>query len=238
MRTLYLTLMMLTACSSQTSKPQDLSGKAFVFAREGSTEVVKLTSPKDGLTAVTVCMRVFTDLTRNHALFSLATPSKANAFLLFYMHRDANGDQMEIIVQNTVKYYPGLSYKRNDWQSVCSTWRADTGVGQVWMDGQPSVPKFIQTGPITGKPIIILGQDQDSYGGKFQESQSFSGMMSDVHMWSRVLSPCEIESYSKGQNLPEQTSGLRGDLINWAALEYQISGNVLVEYKPKCGMLL
>jgi len=230
MRTLYLTVMMLTACcAAPQSKPQDLSGKVLVFAREGSTEVVKLTSPKDSLTAVTVCMRVFTDLTRNHALFSLATPSKTNAFLLFFMHRDADGDQMEIIVQNTVKYYPGLSYKRNTWQSVCATWRADTGVGQVWMDGQPSVPKFIDNGPITGKPIIILGQDQDSYGGKFQDSQSFSGMMSDVHMWSRVLSPCEIESYSKGQNLSSN-----GDLINWAALDYQISGNVLVESKQKC----
>ncbi|KAG7248578.1 hypothetical protein CRUP_008093, partial [Coryphaenoides rupestris] len=37
--------------------------------------------------------------------------------------------------------------------------------------------------------------EQDSHGGGFDAQQTFIGMISDVHMWDFVLSPCEMQRY-------------------------------------------
>ncbi|KAL3060279.1 hypothetical protein OYC64_014775 [Pagothenia borchgrevinki] len=80
---------------------------------------------------------------------------------------------------------------------------------------------------ISGPIIIVLGQDQDSHGGGFDIKQSFVGMMSDVHMWDHVLSPCEIQNYVHHLNFPP------GNVLNWNELEFQIIGRVLIEDKQK-----
>ncbi|KAM6936719.1 serum amyloid P-component-like [Lycodopsis pacificus] len=67
--------------------------------------------------------------------------------------------------------------------------------------------------------------DQDNHGGGFDSKQSFVGMMSEVHMWNYVLSPCEIMRYVDDLNFTP------GNLINWRALEYNSIGRVLIENK-------
>lgn len=73
--------------------------------------------------------------------------------------------------------------------------------------------------------ILQSLQEQDSHGGGFDIKQSFVGMMSDVHMWDYILSPCEIHSYMDDLNFTP------GNVLNWRALEFQISDRVLIEDK-------
>ncbi len=40
--------------------------------------------------------------------------------------------------------------------------------------------------------IMVLGQDQDSVGGKFDEGQSFSGKITEFSLWGRVITQAEI----------------------------------------------
>ena len=40
---------------------------------------------------------------------------------------------------------------------------------------------------------MTLGQDQDSVGGDFDETQSFQGMLANVNIWDYVLSNTPIE---------------------------------------------
>ena len=40
---------------------------------------------------------------------------------------------------------------------------------------------------------MTLGQEQDSVGGDFEETQSFQGMLSNVNIWDHVLSNTPIE---------------------------------------------
>lgn len=72
---------------------------------------------------------------------------------------------------------------------------------------------------------FLTPQEQDSHGGGFDIKQSFVGMMSDVHMWDYVLSPCEIHNYMDDLNFTP------GNLINWRALDFQIRDRVLIESK-------
>ncbi|XP_068564631.1 C-reactive protein-like [Cebidichthys violaceus] len=217
-----LLLVMLTACAAT---PQDLSGKMFIFPEQTSTAHVRLTASRQDFGAVTVCHRSFTDLNRDHTLFSLATPNFANDFLIFW---DETNKGIAPHIKNVKTVYKGWDYKSNMWHSICTTWDSESGLVQLWFDGQPSMKKFISSGSnISGSTIIILGQEQDSSGGGFDIKQSFTGMMSDVHMWDYSLSPCEIEKYMEGLNFTP------GNVLTWSALEFQITGRVLVEDKQK-----
>ena len=70
-------------------------------------------------------------------------------------------------------------------------------------------------------------QDQDSHGGGFVIEDSFMGMLSNVHMWDYVISPCEIQNYM------EDLSFTPGNVLNWGALEFQAIGTVLIEDEQK-----
>ncbi|XP_033983398.1 C-reactive protein-like [Trematomus bernacchii] len=131
-------------------------------------------------------------------------------------------------IRNTHMDFIGQDYKLNTWHSLCSTWDSGSGLFQMWLDGQPSSRRFMSAGSsISGPIIIVLGQDQDSHGGGFDIAHSFVGMMSDVHMWDHVLSPCEIQNYVHHLNFPP------GNVLNWNELEFQIIGRVLIEDKQK-----
>ncbi|XP_068426129.1 C-reactive protein-like [Clinocottus analis] len=219
---LLLLLAMLTACAAV---PQDLSGKMFTFPQQTSSSHVRLTASKQNLAAATVCHRSFTDLRRDHILFSLATPSSANDFLIFW---DEANQEIEPHIKNVKTEYKGMDYKNNMWHSICTTWDSVDGLVQLWFDGQPTIRKFVNAqSSIAGAPIIILGQEQDSHGGGFDMKQCFIGMMSDVHMWDHTLSSCEIQKYVDGLNFSP------GNVLNWSELDFQITGRVLIEDKQK-----
>ncbi len=49
----------------------------------------------------------------------------------------------------------------------------------------------------------MLGQDQDSVGGGFQNDDSFQGMLSDVNVWNSVLPGTTIKEISRSCVLDE-----------------------------------
>ncbi|XP_075905408.1 serum amyloid P-component-like [Nelusetta ayraudi] len=213
-------LLLVTSCAAS---PQDLSGKMFLFPQESNTAYVKLTTSIQDFSSLTVCHRSFTDLKRDHALFSFSTSFNPNGVLVFW---DNANKELEPHVKDQKTEYSGLDYKPNMWHSICTTWDSTSGLVQMWFDGQPMVRKFSTTGPnIRGNPIIIIGQEQDSHGGGFDAKQSFVGMMSDIHMWDNVLSPCQIHKYM------DELDFTPGNVLNWSALEFQKYQNVLIDDK-------
>ncbi|CAB1334249.1 unnamed protein product [Coregonus sp. 'balchen'] len=191
------------------------------FPQETNTAHVRLMTSREKFTAITVCLRFFTDLRRNHILFSLATPTKDDAFVIF--KRTAAGE-LEQRSKNGVAIFDGQDYTLNSWHSICATWASETGLGQLWLDGKPSTRKFLQSEAIKGK-TIVLGQEQVKFGRFFARQQSFVGMLTDVHMWDNMLSPCEIQRYTN------QTNFTPGNVLSWGALDFQISDRVLLENK-------
>ncbi|KAM3871273.1 C-reactive protein-like [Diretmus argenteus] len=217
---MFLLLVMLTACAAS---PQDLSGKMFTFPQETNTAHVRLNTSMEDFSAVTVCLRFFTDLVRGQMLFSLATFSSDDDFLIF---TSQSANIIHLLVRDNHVIFHGQEYKLNTWSSLCATWESESGLGQLWLNGQSSTRTFISSGSnITGSPAIILGQEQDSHGGGFDIRQSFIGMITDVHMWNYVLSPCEIRRYMYELNFTP------GNVLNWRALYFQMIGRVLLENK-------
>ncbi|XP_060754287.1 serum amyloid P-component-like [Neoarius graeffei] len=202
---------------------QDLSGKIFTFPEASNTDYVALSPEEEKtFTAVTVCLRAFSDISRAQSLFSLSLPSIANGFLIFKSKQGA----YQLNILGKVVDFHGLQDEFNVWNSVCVTWDSETGLAQMWVNRNPSSRKGLKAGSaLTGPPKIILGQEQDNYGGGFDIEQSFVGMLTDVHMWDFVLSPDQIAYYSYGSQIQP------GNVLNWNSLEFNKNGYVIIESK-------
>ncbi|KAG7315988.1 hypothetical protein KOW79_020854 [Hemibagrus wyckioides] len=213
-----LSLFLLT-----TAERQDLSGKMFTFPVESNTHHVLLSPELNKIMfTVSVCLRSFSDISRAQSLFSLSLPSADNGFLIYKLKQGVY--ILNILgVEGT---FWGLQEEPNVWNSICATLDATTGLSQLWVNGIPSSRKGIKAGSsLMGIPKIILGQEQDSYGGKFDTAQSFVGMLTDVHMWDSVLSPAQIAYYTSGRQFQP------GNVLNWNSLEFTKNGYVVVESK-------
>ena len=76
--------------------------------------------------------------------------------------------------------------------------------------------------------IVILGQDQDNYGGGFERHQSFCGEMYGVNMWNKVLLSSEILEMSKNC-----ANGV-GNFLRWNNFVTGLHGNVSIVTPTTC----
>ncbi|KAJ8284404.1 hypothetical protein COCON_G00032540 [Conger conger] len=221
MEKLVFLLVLLTGSAIQS---EDLTGKVFSFLSVSTTHYATLTPDVEGpYSALTLCLRSFPENGIAKTLFSLATPSKDNAFLLYQAEKGG----YRVHINNLVHDFLLMPDNQNEWNSVCWTWDSKTGLTQVWVNGRRKRVK-IESEPIAS-PSIILGQEQDSYGGRFDANQCFVGDLSDVHMWNYVLDSCAIQDYMNAFTFTP------GNVLNWKALNYNVNGEVLVEPNHSTG---
>lgn len=165
-------------------------------------------------------MRFFSSVSRAQSLFSLAVRSNDNAFLLF----KPSVGVYRLHVLGAALDIRGLPDDPDAWNSVCWTWESSTGVTTLWVNNKRSTRRILQQGArLDGVPSIILGQEQDRYGGGFDETQSFVGDITDVHLWDRVVTACDVRMYMEGNPFSP------GNLLSWTSLQYVTSGSVHVE---------
>jgi len=69
-----------------------------------------------------------------------------------------------------------------------------------------------------GKGIMILGQEQDTFGGGFDPRESFSGQIAQFNMFTRELGASEIKSMFTCNGDP------KGDLIEWTQSKWAKEG--------------
>ncbi|XP_040202897.1 C-reactive protein-like [Rana temporaria] len=201
---------------------EDMSDKVFLFPGPSATaHVILKPEIKKSLKNITICLRSYTELTREYCLFSMATPGVDNAFLI--LTKSPNVIMYALQEDRTFRIDP----EALAWKHTCGTWDSNTGVMQLWVNGKLYPRKVAKKGSIIGdEASIILGQDQDTFGGGFDAGQSFVGEIGDVHMWDYTLTPDEIKGVMSGH--------VKGNHINWNSLYYDIKGNVLVQPKLYC----
>ncbi|CAM4727125.1 unnamed protein product [Leuciscus chuanchicus] len=204
-----------------------LREKVITFPQLTTTSWAKL-HPNESMdmSAVTVCLRFYSDQVTGHpSLFSLATPSLPQDFSLSW---SADLKQYQMVIHNTPVQFKGLTFNLNQWNSVCATWDATSGLAQMFANEVASIRK--EAGPKTafkGAPAITLGQYQTQYDGGFQPINVFTGFISDVHMHKQVLSTRQIKTYMEGKKYKH------GDYINWHNLKFTIAGSAQVEEKQQ-----
>lgn len=75
---------------------------------------------------------------------------------------------------------------------------------------------------VKAPPSTVPGQEQDTYGGGFDKSQSFVGEIGDLNMWDSVLTPQDIKLMYHG-------STLAPNILDWKNLNYDINGYVVIK---------
>ncbi|XP_044530539.1 serum amyloid P-component [Gracilinanus agilis] len=197
----------------------DMSRQVMVFPKESSDAHVLLKpQEKKPLTNLTVCLRAYTDLTRTYSLFSYATKTKDNELLLY----KSKVEEYNFYIGNekvSFRVFQDISSPVH----VCVSWESTSGIAELWINGKPQVRKGLKKGYSLGAEAkIVLGQEQDSFGGNFDLQQSFIGEIGDIGMWDFSLSPQQIKSLYKGETLS-------ANILDWKALDYEIKGYVVIK---------
>uniref|UniRef100_A0A665V404 Pentraxin family member n=1 Tax=Echeneis naucrates TaxID=173247 RepID=A0A665V404_ECHNA len=197
-----------------------LSEKVLVFPYETDFSFVALIPQKEmALRAFTLCMRVATELPedRQIILFAYRTPDydelnmwrEKDGRISFYLSGDGAFFQL-----------PPLTTFRT---SLCLTWESRTGLAAFWVEGKRSTYQVYKPGHnIRPNGSVLLGQDPDKHLGGLEAGQSFVGEVTDLNMWDFVLSRSMIQAWHYGHKVP------KGNIFNWATIEYELNGNVMV----------
>ncbi|XP_001517720.1 C-reactive protein-like [Ornithorhynchus anatinus] len=211
-------LLLSVASSTAVQEAINLGGKVFIFPRTSSDSYVTLSPQLDkALRNLTVCLRAYSDLNRPYSLFSLATQGNSNDVLLF---KEAGSAVFSVSIGGETVYYT-VKETYPAPRQYCFTWESASGLVQLFLDGNPLVRKGLQKGySVSRGARIILGQDQDSWGGGFKEKKSFVGEIGDVFMWDSVLTLDQIRAVDSG--------GITSpNFLNWYEMTYEEKGSVV-----------
>ncbi|XP_053350716.1 pentraxin fusion protein-like [Clarias gariepinus] len=196
--------------------------KVFLFPVESDNSYVHLTPKKPlNLQAFTLCMRVSTELSRQREIILFAYETTEGDELNVWQEKDGRLSLYLRSSSDGVLFtLPPLSPLSTQ---LCVTWDSSTGATAFWVDGRRSMLKIYSRGhSVRSGGTIILGQDPDSYLGKFDIKQSFVGEITDVNMWNYVLSADQITQLYGNQYSPQS-----GNVLDWNSLQYKVYGNII-----------
>lgn len=98
------------------------------------------------------------------------------------------------------------------WHHICILRGKNSGSLLFYKDGllKEYDLKFRRGYTIKEGGTLVLGQEQDSVGGRFQAHQSFQGMLSSVNLWDYMLLPKDIPAMSASC-----LNGNDGNIYKW-----------------------
>uniref|UniRef100_A0A674JKN6 Adhesion G protein-coupled receptor D2 n=1 Tax=Terrapene triunguis TaxID=2587831 RepID=A0A674JKN6_9SAUR len=173
-----------------------------VFRNKTDTKYVKVLANFPVMPAVTACAHIQWDNKTQEisTIFSYAVPAFINEFQLRGFVDEEGFVRFAIIVHGHHSPYLPMFRSDGQWHHFCVTWQQQNGTWAIYADGKKkaSAAGLCAAGPPASQAIydhgtFIIGQDQDSLGGTFKEKESFSGNITDLNVWRRVLSEEQIE---------------------------------------------
>ena len=136
---------------------------------------------------LTVELWLKTDATNTGTPIGYSTKSKSNAFILFDYR-----SLLIYVADALIK--SGIALNDGQWHHCAVTWESSTGQVQLYKDGQQEFSHTLSAGQtIPQGGALVLGQEQDSVGGRFDVNQAFRGQMAEVRIWNCVRTPQEIQ---------------------------------------------
>ncbi|XP_043567290.1 neuronal pentraxin-2-like isoform X1 [Chiloscyllium plagiosum] len=145
--------------------------------------------------------------------FSYAVTGQANEIVLIEWGKNP----IELLINNKVAQLP-ININDGKWHHICITWTTRDGMWEAFQDGQSqgTGENLAPWHPIKAGGDLILGQEQDSVGGRFDATQAFVGELSHFNIWDRILTLEDIRS------MANCSANLAGNIIPW------IDNNVVV----------
>uniref|UniRef100_A0A672PN31 Neuronal pentraxin-2-like n=1 Tax=Sinocyclocheilus grahami TaxID=75366 RepID=A0A672PN31_SINGR len=144
-----------------------------------------------------------------------SVPGQANEIVLI----EWGHNPIELLINDKVAQLP-LSLSDGRWHHVCITWTTRDGLWEAYQDGQRlgSGENLAPWHPIKPGGVLILGQEQDVVGGRFDATQAFVGELSHFNVWDRVLRSTDIIAMSNC------SSYIPGNVVAWTDSNIEVFG--------------
>ncbi|KPP72362.1 neuronal pentraxin-2-like, partial [Scleropages formosus] len=176
----------------------------------------RITELEKEMYAFTVCMWLKSTASPGIGTpFSYGVPGQANEIVLI----EWGNNPIELLINDKVAQLP-LSVSDGQWHHICITWTTRDGLWEAYQDGEKlgSGENLAPWHPIKPGGVIILGQEQDTVGGRFDATQAFVGELTHFNMWDRVLRPVDI------MNMANCSSYMPGNVVPWVDNNVEVFG--------------
>ncbi|XP_016112096.1 neuronal pentraxin receptor-like [Sinocyclocheilus grahami] len=158
--------------------------------------------------------------------FSYAVPEQPNELVLLQgIHNPA-----ELLINDKVAQLP-LSLPQDIWQHICVSWTLRDGVWKAYQGGKlrGRGEGLSAWHPIKSGGVLVLGQEQDTLGGRFDASQALVGELSLFNLWDRVLSPTEVAALAACAESPHL-----GNIVPWTDRDVDVFGGAVKDPVDPC----
>uniref|UniRef100_A0A8C9YRY2 Neuronal pentraxin IIb n=1 Tax=Sander lucioperca TaxID=283035 RepID=A0A8C9YRY2_SANLU len=195
-----------------------LSFKQFKLSLPQRTNYLygRITKSLPEMYAFTLCMWIKSSASPGIGTpFSYGVPGQANEIVLI----EWGNNPIELLINDKVAQLP-LEVRDGRWHHICISWTTRDGQWDAYQDGGKlgTGDNLAAWHPIKPGGVIILGQEQDVVGGRFDAGQAFVGELSQVNIWDRILKPVEIQS------MANCSSYIPGNVISWLATNVEVFG--------------
>ncbi|XP_015266527.1 PREDICTED: carbonic anhydrase 6 [Gekko japonicus] len=121
-----------------------------------------------------------------------------------------------------------LHRELTEWVHHCITWDSHTGVVNLWVNGAEGTGKNVEKGYVIQKGgMVILGKEKNMLLDVF--SNGFSGWLSHLNLWNRVLDHAEVQKLTVCKNGAE-----KGNVIAWGGTPMTLYGGVILDTDSSC----
>lgn len=102
-----------------------------------------------------------------------------------------------------------------EWHHICITWSSRTGDYHIYLDSSlvNNGTDLSKSKIINGRGTFILGQEQDALGGRFSQSESFLGQLTQLDVFDHELTSTEVKTLMNNCN---PSIKMPGSVYAWA----------------------
>ena len=136
-----------------------------------------------------------------------------------FMEADKNsaGRNINLVARSPFWYVEAqsLEYRHRQWNHICLTYSYEAKFGKLFYNGDEvdvvsagNYTKF-ENGKSVLRSSFEIAQEPDIFLGGYDPAQLFNGELSELNMWSKVLTNTEILALANCSNLSS------GDIIAW-----------------------
>ncbi|XP_044055394.1 adhesion G-protein coupled receptor D2 isoform X2 [Siniperca chuatsi] len=195
------------------------------FTGRSDRKYARLLHKFPSMGSVTVCTRLRFDPNcfGISTIFSYSIQSYINEFQLRANLIQGKPVQLALLVHGIHGPYQEAFDHDDSWHSVCVSWSQNGGRWALFTHGLVvSRGDGLNSSDSIGRDgLFIIGQEQDTFGGSFKKDESFSGSITELHIWDRVLYSSEIHIMEK--ECSPISSGL---VFKWSGAAMEIESSL------------
>ncbi|XP_034386291.1 adhesion G-protein coupled receptor D2 [Cyclopterus lumpus] len=199
------------------------------FAGRSDRNHARLLHKFPSMDSVSVCTRVRFDPNcfGISTIFSYSIQSYINEFQLRVNLVKGKPVQLALLVHGVHGPYKEAFDLDDFWHSVCVSWSQSGGRWALFTDGLVvSRGEGLSSNNIGPGGRFIIGQEQDTFGGSFKKNESFSGSITELYIWDRVLNSSEIYTMEK-----ECSPNSSGPVFKWSGSAMEIESSLTKLWK-------